>query len=241
MKCILMKCCTWFDNSPHTRTPLPCMYSNPHKALYGVAPPRRTSCTAFVGAPCTELCEYRYKSELPRQGVQPRQIGRVAVVVDFCPARGAVSAFNQQPKVGAALFLAFAQARFLGAGLVRVGKLDSNRFAGGDAGDRLAAARLCRQLQRRVVVMRFAVALEYAAVLARQAEIVIRLLDFVHRVVAQRPFLPHAVVAAALVIDIAINMTVSGQIKALTKQPGNTDAANLRSPAGKYSNAHRAG
>ena len=30
-------------------------YSNPHKALYGVAPPRRTICTAFGGAPCTEL------------------------------------------------------------------------------------------------------------------------------------------------------------------------------------------
>ena len=37
------------------------MYSNPHKALYGVAPPRRTKRTVFGGAPCTELCEYRYK------------------------------------------------------------------------------------------------------------------------------------------------------------------------------------
>ena len=36
------------------------MYSNPHKALYGVAPPRRTKRTVFGGAPCTELCAYRY-------------------------------------------------------------------------------------------------------------------------------------------------------------------------------------
>ena len=36
------------------------MYSNPHKALYGEAAPRRTKRTVFGGAPCTELCEYRY-------------------------------------------------------------------------------------------------------------------------------------------------------------------------------------
>ena len=36
------------------------MYSNPHKALYGEATPRRTKRTVFGGAPCTELCEYRY-------------------------------------------------------------------------------------------------------------------------------------------------------------------------------------
>ena len=39
-------------------------YSNTHKALYGVTPPRRTKRTVFGGAPCTELCEYRYTNSI---------------------------------------------------------------------------------------------------------------------------------------------------------------------------------
>ena len=48
-------------------TPIQKIYSNPHKALYGVAPPRRIPDTVFGGAPCTELCAYRYTYTLSAQ------------------------------------------------------------------------------------------------------------------------------------------------------------------------------
>ena len=35
------------------------VYSHPHKALYSIAPLRRTN-SVFGGVPCTELCEYHY-------------------------------------------------------------------------------------------------------------------------------------------------------------------------------------
>ena len=115
---------------------------------------------------------------------------------------------------------------------MRGGELQGDFFTGCDFGDGLVAVNTVGETQRSFLIM-CAVRGKDAAIVTGEPEVVIRLFDFLHRTVAQYPFLSGAVVAAAAVINIAIGVAVTGKIEGLTQQAGGAETADFAFVYGK--------